>query len=115
MIVECRIDYLLKLIVKKLTLEQKAVMIELSRKGWSPTYHYRWRNTSYDVIGLEFNPWSGAWTLNFKFRNYRQYNTGLQTPWDLTATTLAEIYMNYVYLEDLTRVRHELSYDNFHK
>ena len=99
---------------KPLALQQKAVLIELASRDYSPNFRSGWHRTQYQALGLEYNPYRKAWTLHFKFNSasgyYRPY--GMLLPWDVKADTLADVYQHYGNLETLTKQSHPLSRSN---
>jgi len=103
---------------KALTLQQKAVLIELARAHYSPVQRGRWHRTQYEALGIEYSQWNNSWTLYFKFNSsgssyaYRPY--GMRLTWDINAKTLEDVFREYLNLESLEKTSHEDSYRRIH-
>jgi len=103
---------------EKLTVEQKAVLIELAKAHQSPAYRGGWNTRHYDTLGIEFNQWGGSWDLRFKYNSsggYGYRTDGMLLPWMVDAKTLADVFQHYIGLGTLEHKSHADSYYNTHK
>ena len=103
---------------EKLTVDQKAVLIELAKAHQSPAYRGGWNTTHYDTLGIEFNRWGGSWDLRFKYNSsggYGYRTDGMLLPWKVDAKTLPDVFQHYIGLATLAHTPHADSYYNTHK
>lgn len=100
---------------KPLSMQQKAVLLELAGRDWSPNFRSGWHRTQYQALGIVYSPHGKKWILNFKFNSssgyYRPY--GMLLPWEVQASTLADVYQHYGNLETLSKESHHLSRGRF--
>jgi len=67
---------------------QKATLVELANRDWSPTIQAGWHSTSYPTLGLTYRPGYG-------FTQEYAWNRGGTLPWNVNVSTLTDCYAHF--------------------
>lgn len=111
---------------KYLTPLEKALLVILGYRHYSPVSVSRWHITQYDVLGIKYDgPYTG-FSLHFKYNNPhtevhyqpegKAHTTycGLKLPWTIDAKNFNDIFEECTEIEPLRQTTHPLSYMKTH-
>ncbi|RKY28654.1 MAG: hypothetical protein DRP83_00340 [Planctomycetota bacterium] len=94
---------------RRMSTNEKAVLLELAQRNHSPIYHNGWKRTSYTLLYIE-STYDGELAATYRWRNYNR--GGGLLPWKLHIRTLKDIYRNFQNFIYQERQSHELCKKN---